>query len=88
MNVSNDEELIQKRSFGYAFYIKRAKAKLLKGSKRLAYIDVEVKTGCVNLRFSVGAYHEVVMPLLAVWKQRVNEKSIIDKTSINKLGLS
>ena len=82
MNVSNDEDSVHKRSFGYALNIKRAKAKIIKGVKRVNNVTVEVKTGCVNLRIGVGAYHEVVMPLLALWKQRINEEFIIDKTSV------
>ena len=45
------------RTFGYALNQKRAKAKLLKGAKRTKNLDVELKSGCVNLRFSDGSYN-------------------------------
>ena len=54
------------RLFSYALNPKRAKAKLLKGAKR-QNLDVEIKSGCVNLRFSDGAFFEVVLPLLKQW---------------------
>ena len=55
------------RAFGYALNAKRAKTKLLKGAKREKHLDVEIKSGCANMRFSDGAYSEVVLPLLSVW---------------------
>ena len=63
VNVNNQES-VSKRSFGYALNIKKAKAKLIKGAKRTSNLEIEVKTGCINLRFSGGAYREVVMPVL------------------------
>ena len=77
MSVSNDEDSVNKRTFGYSLNINRAKAKLLKGVKRSNNVKTEVKTGCVNLRFSVGAYQEVVKPLLSLLKQKVNEEFLI-----------
>ena len=64
------------RSFGYALNKKRAKAKLLKGAKRDKNLEVEVKTGCVNLRFSDGSFFEVVMPIVNEWQENLD--TIID----------
>ena len=82
VNIINDNDYVTKRTFGYALNIKRAKAKLLKGVKRPDNVNIEKKSGCVNLRFSVGAYHEVVKPLLVLWKERINEEFVINKTRI------
>ena len=66
-----------KRSFGYSLNIKKAKASILKGVKRTKDIDVEIKSGCVNMRFSGGAYQETVLPLFKLWKQRVDQEIIL-----------
>ena len=52
-----------RRTFGYSLNIKKAKASILKGAKRTKDIDVEVKSGCINMRFSGGASQETVLPL-------------------------
>ena len=61
------------RVFGYALNHKRAKSKLLKGAKRAKNLNVEVKSGCVNLRFDDGSYFEIILPLLREWHRRSNE---------------
>ena len=48
------------RSFNYELNEKNAKAKLLKGAKRAKNLDVEIKSTCVNMRFSDGSFHEVL----------------------------
>ena len=60
------------RAFEYVMNKKRAKNKLIKGAKRTRNLEVEVKSGCVNLRFNDGSYHEVIMPLLNDWQNEVN----------------
>ena len=67
------------RIFQYDINEKRAKKKLLKGAKREENLDIEIKPTCVNMRFSDGAYQEVVMPLLREWSRNVGK-------SINLFG--
>ena len=59
----------------------RAKSKLLKGAKK-PNLDVEVKDGCVNLRFCDGSFHEIILPLLNLWQQRTNEVFKIDEVEL------
>ena len=61
------------RVFSYQLNEKRAKSKLLKGAKRKKALDVEVKSGCVNLRFNDGSYFEVVLPILREWHRNVGK---------------
>ena len=61
------------RAFSYNLNEKRAKGKLLKGAMRLDHLNVEVKSGCVNLRFSDGSYFEVVLPVLREWHGNVGK---------------
>ena len=61
------------RAFGYVLNEKKAKSKLLKGAKRAKHLDVEIKTGCVNMRFSDGSYFEVVLPILKDWHKQVKK---------------
>ena len=61
------------RTFSYDLNEKKAKVKLLKGAKREKHLDVEVKSTCVNMRFSDGAYHEVVLPFLREWHGQVDK---------------
>ena len=75
--TSNSDE---GRSFDYTLNKKKAKAKLLKGAKRATNLDVEVKSGCVNLRFSYGSYYEVVLPLLKSWTDTLDEVQVIGST--------
>ena len=70
------------RNFGYSLNPKRAKAKLLKGAKRTKNLDVEVKTGCVNMRFDDGSYFEVVLPLLRQWHGKEKEYVKINETEM------
>ena len=59
----------------------RAKSKLLKGAKK-PNLDVEVKDGCVNLRFCDGSFHEIILPFLTLWQQRTNEVLKIDEVEL------
>ena len=61
------------RAFSYVLNEKRAKAKLLKGAKREKNLNVEIKTGCVNLRFDDGSYFEVVLPILRDWHRQLKK---------------
>ena len=61
------------REFNYVVNEKRTKAKLLKGAKRRNNLEVEVKSGCVNLRFNDGSYFEVILPLLREFHKREGE---------------
>ena len=55
------------RVFSYKLNEKKAKAKLLKGAKRKKPLDVEIKSGCVNMRFNDGSYYGVALPILRQW---------------------
>ena len=70
------------RVFGYVLNNKRAKANLLKGAKRGKHLVVESKMGCVNLIFSDGSYFKTVLPLLASWHEKLNEKFFINETEV------
>ena len=61
------------RSFNYNMNVQKTKKKLLRGAKRINHLDIEVKSTCVNIRFSDGAYHEVVLPLLEDWYKQINK---------------
>ena len=52
LELENGSSDVESRVFGYSLNQKRAKAKLLKGAKRLNNLEVEERDGCVNLRFS------------------------------------
>ena len=56
------EELdVGQRIFKYEISEKRAKANLLRGAKRSKHIETESKKGCINIRFSDGAYFDIVL---------------------------
>ena len=80
INVDHDNG----RSFEYTLNKKRAKAKLLKGANR-RHLEVELKSGCANLRFSDGAYYKIVLPLLNDWNQKTGRMVEIDGTEIKIL---
>ena len=69
------------RVFEYSMNKKRANAKLLQGAKA-KNLDVEVKSGCVNLRFSDGSYCELILPLIKAWQQKVDEIVQINENEI------
>ena len=52
-----------RRVFGYTLNKKKSNKKLLKAANKDSDLQIEVKTGCTNLRFSGGSYHEVMLPL-------------------------
>ena len=66
------------RSFNYVLNENRAKAKILKGAKRAKNLDVEVKSGCVNLRFNDGSYFNVVLPVLRDWHKQLKKTFKLD----------
>ena len=64
---------------------KKAKAKLPKGAKR-KNLNVEVRPGCVNLRFNDGAYFQIVLPLLREWKQKSQENQFLFKLILTQFS--
>ena len=68
IHTNNEGESHKERAFGYTLNEKRAKANLLKGAKRTEDLNVEIKSGCVNLRFSDGSFCEIILPLIRLWK--------------------
>ena len=63
-----------KRTFEYNLNDKSAKAKLLKGARRIPF-DIVHKTASSNLVFSLGAWHHVVLPSIKYWNQVKGEKT-------------
>ena len=51
----------QERSFEYNLSDKNAKAKLLKGAKRIPF-ELVKKTSSINLVFNLGSWNNVVLP--------------------------
>ena len=82
INISDDGGKKSDRVFPYALNIKKAKAKLLKGAKRSKNLEIERKRGCTNMRIDDGSFFEVVIPLLNLWKEKLNEEIIIDQSVI------
>ena len=68
------------RFFNYTLNNKRAKAKLLKGAQKEKNLDIDIRSGCVNLRFNNGSYYEVILPCLREWNQKVDQVIKIDET--------
>ena len=64
-NLVQDTEIVRRgevaRVFDYKLDDKAAKAKMLKGAKRIPF-DVAVNSSSSNLEFSLGAWHNVVLP--------------------------
>ena len=73
MNHKQMKRKTRTRAFNYELNEKKAKMKLLKGAKREKHLDVEIKSTCVNMRFSDGSYHEVVLPFLREWHKQVDK---------------
>ena len=63
-----------KRTHEYNLDDKAAKAKLLKGAKRIPLELVENTASC-NLNFSVGAWNQVVLPSVRYWDSVKGEKT-------------
>ena len=61
---------------------KRAKSKLLKGAKKTNHLDVEMKTGCENMRFSDRSYFKVLLPFLKDWHNKVKKPFKFDDLEI------
>ena len=68
----NNKKSMNGKVFEYIMNEKRAKRNLLKGAEKQTNLEVEVKSGNTNLRFSVGSYHEVLLPLLKSWREELN----------------
>ena len=45
-------------------------------------MDIETKITCVNMRFDDGSYHEVVLPILKIWQDRLDEEICINQSII------
>ena len=78
----NDQKDDTERLFKYSLNDKRAKSNLLKGAQRTQHLETEFKSGCVNVRFSDGAYHEIVLPLLKTWLQNCNKEFVINGSTL------
>ena len=70
------------RAFNYVMNEKRTKNKLIKGAIRTKNLEVEFKTTCANLRFSDGAYYEIMLPLLKSWSEKGNKTVLINEFEI------
>ena len=64
------------RAFEYLLNEKSAKAKLIKGAKRIPF-DVEDNSSSSNLIFSVGSWKNAVLPSVSYWKEVKGNKSCI-----------
>ena len=84
ININQDDHG-DNRAFGYVLNKKRAKAKLLKGANRESHLNIEHKLGCVNLRFSNGAYFQLVLPLLKDWHEKIDCSIKINDVEIKNL---
>ena len=70
------------RVHDYVLNNKRTKTKLLKGAKRTNNLDIERKSGVVNMLFDDGSYFEVVLPLLRLWHKNKDETFVINGREI------
>ena len=77
--------LANERNFGYKLSDKGVKSKLMKGAKRTPFLKEENSTS-TNLVFSVGAWHQVVMPSIEYWKQVKADDSCYVGDYIIKIG--
>ena len=72
----NDSEIAQKsdkpRNFQYELNQKQAKAKLIKGAKRMAF-EVESKRNSIHLIFNLGSWSTIVLPAIQYWKKIKDE---------------
>ena len=64
INVSNDASKTSGRLFSNKLNKKRSAKKILRGANKVNDLEVEIKSGCTNLRFSVGSYHGIIIPIL------------------------
>ena len=64
VNVNKDVIEDEGRVFTYSLNKKKTKAKLLKGAKRTNNLEMEVRDGCVNLRFCDGSFYVIVLPII------------------------
>ena len=78
MSLVNDSELDKfndvKRTFEYKLNDKAAKAKLVKGAKRVPF-DIFENSTSSNLNFSLGTWYNVVLPTVRYWDQVKGIKS-------------
>ena len=71
--VSRFNNGIDSRNLPFKLTDKTAKKNLINGAKRIPF-EKDFKQKCVKLKFSSGAYKEVVMPKLVFWKSHFNQK--------------
>ena len=82
-NELKDNPLKQtRRTFNYEINEQKAKKKLLKGAKKSSNLEIEIKSTCVNIRFSDGAYQKVAMPLLKEWNKKIKKPFQMMETDI------
>ena len=63
----NDVTESLEKHFNYEMTDKKAKSNLIKGALREAF-EIEKMQKCTMMIFSVGAYHELIIPSVAEWK--------------------
>ena len=90
-SVVKDSEIVEyndiKRNFKYKLNDKLAKAKMMKGAKRVPY-DVEYNSSSCNFMFNLGSWVHVVLPTLVYWRNMKAEKTFkIEETSIRILDI-
>ena len=77
------------RNLNFKLTDKTAKKNLLDGAKRIPF-ERELKQKCIKMKFSSGAYKEVVFPTLISWKTKLNQtfehKNMMIKVSELKAG--
>ena len=73
--VENSEIALKgekQRFFQYELNQKQAKAKLIKGAKRVPF-EIENKSCSTNLIFNIGSWNNSVLPSIQYWNQRKGE---------------
>ena len=75
----------KQRFFQYELNQKQAKAKLIKGAKRIPF-EIENKSCSTNLIFNVGSWNYSVLPTIQYWKQRKGEDTCKIGSSIIRVA--
>ena len=65
--TGNDVSNSLEKHFNYEMSDKKAKSNLIKGASR-EILEVEEMQKCTVMIFSVGAYHELIIPSVAEWR--------------------
>ena len=81
-DIVNDSEVAaaaippeeKSRTFEYNLSDKNAKAKLLKGAKRIPF-ELVRKSSSINIVFNIGSWNNVVLPSINYWNQIIGEKT-------------